>query len=180
MYTTISDKRTIRESQKKMERILLTDTDREIDCFVGHKGESVSASISWSSELGIWMHFREISNRFWNLFGIDEPFEGENLSIICEINFPYQGINRRIAGAFAEDENRDLHIVHRGLIGGGREGIGKSLFMNEYRYNLIQLIDGDQINEVAYIGQLDDEDFASNIADFVKEVDRIKRTIYNP
>ena len=48
---------------------------------------------------------REIEGRrYWNGFGIKEPSEGKGLTIICEINFPIEGIRRDIAAAFAKDD----------------------------------------------------------------------------
>ena len=59
----------------------------------------------------------------WNAFGTERPYPGAGLDIACEINFPYEGINRRVAGVFAEDANGTVYVMHRGLIGGSKVGI---------------------------------------------------------
>ena len=53
--------------------------------------------------------------------------------ITVEVNFALQGTDRSVAGLFALDEKTDNTILlHRGNIGGGRTGIGKTAFMSWY------------------------------------------------
>jgi len=35
-------------------------------------------------------------------------------------------MNRTIAGAFASDDEGNIYLVHRGRIGGGKKGIGRT------------------------------------------------------
>ena len=65
--------------------------------------------------------------------GVTEPKVGKNNSLCAEINFPFEGINRNIAGAFArEGDNGSTYILHRGIIGGGKPGIGKTYFLGKF------------------------------------------------
>ncbi len=111
--------------------------------------------------------------KHWNGFGIGRPKEGRVNSIVCEINFPYEGINRRIAGAFGK-ENDEIVLLHRGKIGGGRKGIGKSLFIDNYRGKFIPVSDGDVENNLALVGNFNSRNVINQIELFVKEVERIK------
>ncbi|MEK0338314.1 MAG: hypothetical protein QQN41_12870, partial [Nitrosopumilus sp.] len=51
--------------------------------------------------------------RFWTAFGLDRPWEGQNMSITTEINFPLEGIDRRIGGAFFRTPQQGVLVVHR-------------------------------------------------------------------
>ncbi len=106
----------------------------------------------------------------WNGFGIDEPAEGEIRTIICEINSPPEGIDRRIAGAFARDPLGNHYLVHRGNLGGH---YSKKFFMKNYRGEWTEVVDGNQTSRVVVIGKID-ESIPEKISDFVYEVKRMK------
>ncbi len=95
-----------------------------------------------------------------------------------EINPPVEGINRRIGGIFAEDDQKMKYLLHRGKIGGGRAGIGKKEFMKWFKEQggkTICLDDGNQRNEVIFITALNDKHLVHKIAFFVKQVDQFKQ-----
>jgi hypothetical protein len=116
----------------------------------------------------------EDENRFWNAFGSTSPRDIQTLQIVCEINFPYHGIQRGIGGAFLTDEvTGEVWVGHRGLIGGGRKGIGKTRFLENYqRTSLVK--DGDTQSEVAVISALRNKELPKYLAEFVKRVEWIK------
>jgi hypothetical protein len=127
--------------------------------------------------LDIWWITEDSGNRFWNAFGTGEPkwnTKSYSHSITCEINPPYEGIDRRIAGAFAKDPEGKLYLVHRGKLGGGRPGIGKALFTDEFMGTWEEVEDGTEFSKVALIASFDNPRFDEQIADFVHEVERIK------
>ena len=126
----------------------------------------------WISDLGIWYMRDSLvdDNRYGNGFGTDEPEEGENRTIICEINSPLDGIDRRIAGAFARDPLGNYYLVHRGKLGGN---YSKKVFMENYRGEWTEVVDGNQTSGVVVIGKID-ESIPEKIRDFVYEVKRIK------
>jgi hypothetical protein len=127
--------------------------------------------------LGIWSFSRKIAgSRYWNGFGIGRPEGGAAIAITCEINFPFYGVDRRTGGAFAQDRAGRLFVVHRGKLGGGRKGIGKSLFENHYRGVWEVMDDGGEETPVAVIGILQSPRFARQIAGFVRKIARIKET----
>ena len=150
----------------------------KINVRVGYHGGHVECKISWYGELGIWMHSEIIpGDRLWNAFGIGRPVGGENVSIICEINFPLKGIDRQVAGAFVTDNVGSVLVVHRGKIGGGRKGIGKTLFQDNYRGQWISVEDGDVGTDVALVGALNSPRFTRQVSQFVHEVGRIKSLV---
>ena len=95
------------------------------------------------------------------------------VGITCEINFPLSGINRRVAGAVAEDAAGDLHILHRGRIGGGRAGTGAELFWAHFAGDRVVATDGDRDTTFAVIGPVGSPKLVRGLRFFVKEVDRI-------
>jgi len=147
---------------------------RQIPVKVGYKGGYEECTIRWSSQaVGLWFYSEKIEgSRYWNAFGISEvaPKENSMLSIVCEINPPVEGLNKRAQGAFARDENGHIWLVHRGKIGGGKPGIGRKLFFENYRGE-IREIAGERFAVISDIGSLD---FVEHVRNFVREVERIK------
>jgi hypothetical protein len=141
----------------------------------GHKKKKVS----WSNKLGIWWKAYSLNNRFENAFGIvDEAwFDKKFDSIPSVIDIPFCGVNRRVGGVFAIDEDSNLYLLHRGKIGGGKTGVGKNLFFENYRGTWVTVQDGESLSDLALVGSLSSERFPRQVADFVKEVVRIKREI---
>ncbi len=97
------------------------------------------------------------------------------IPITCEINFPVSGINRRVGGAFTSDEAGEIVVVHRGKIGGGRQGIGKTLFEDNYTGSWTDIVDGPYKSSAALIGALSSPRFPKQVQQFVFEVERIKK-----
>ncbi|MDP3103185.1 MAG: AAA family ATPase [Candidatus Methanoperedens sp.] len=167
----LEDENQIAEAQKAFQDTLTKTGAKQYKCKIGYQGGSEQADVFWLESLGVWVSFQKYENRYWNPFGIDRPVDDGLIGETCEINFPLKGINKQISGAFAEDKDGSIYIMHNGRIGGGKKGIGKSLFMENYTHGLIESIDG-----VKYvkIGKLGDPSLPSNIANFVKEIQRIK------
>jgi len=145
---------------------------------VGFQGDSFELEVYWHPEQHIWSHFEEPdwAERYWCIFGTDDVNTNESLSITCEINPPYEGINRRVAGVFAGDEGGDVYVTHSGKIGGGREGVGKVqflLFCGDDRLVELSWPDG-KSSEAILIGRLDDVHLIEDIASFVYQVQRFK------
>lgn len=116
---------------------------------------------------GVWAGFKRLRNRYWNAFGLTG-----SRSIVCEINFPFDGTNRRVAGVLATDSTGEICVLHRGRIGGGRQGIGKALFKRHFTGRWIS-IEGD---EMALVGSLKDRSFVKQVAGFVVEISNLKAT----
>jgi hypothetical protein len=151
--------------------------DEEIKVKLGHQGAGFPAKVLWSKSLGIWKFSRAIKEvRYWNAFGVGKPGASSVLSIASEINFPWSQIDRKTGGAFAEDAWGNVFVIHRGKIGGGKKGIGKSLFEHNYRGVWSFMEDGDLLSQVAVIGALNSPRFALQAAQFVKKIEILKST----
>jgi hypothetical protein len=175
MLRILEDESTIRRCQQQFMRRLKTHADDRIRVRIGHLGESFEGKVFCARTLGIWFIPRKQNgNRYWNAFGVGRPSKDAHVFSTCEINFPLQGLDRRIGGAFARDEAGRIFVVHRGKIGGGKKGIGKSLFEDQYRGVWALVQDGSVETNVVLIGHLGSSRFARQVGQFVSKVDRIK------
>ena len=98
-------------------------------------------------------------------------------SIPCVVSVPFEDINRRVGGAFAVDGDDKVYLMHRGRIGGGRSGIGKNLFLENFRGKWKRVQDGDVLSNLALIGAPSSPQFPYQITHFVYEVQRIKEGV---
>ncbi|MCW4470194.1 hypothetical protein OGH69_14545 [Flavobacterium sp. MFBS3-15] len=175
MIKIIDDQKTIKILQNRFHQRLFELLPETEYAFVGFPAGSFRDNIHYSSDLQIWTSFHEEDNRFWNGFGVGKPVSEKGISLVGEINFPFKGINRRIAGVFAEDENGEILILHRGKIGGGTKGVGKKLFFRKHNGEFITAWDGGRKTEFALVGELESEFFIEQIADFIHSINRIKK-----
>ena len=177
MLKVIEDEAAIRRHQRLFAKAMRAQVKETIPVKLGHPGASEKAKVAWSEEHGIWFFSRKIAgSRYWNAFGVGRPAGGAGVAITCEINFPLCGIDRRTGGAFAQERDGRIFVVHRGKLGGGRKGIGKSLFENTYRGVWEVMDDGGEETPVALIGVLHSPRFARQIAQFVRKIARIKES----
>lgn len=145
---------------------------------VGHQGGGGEVRIHWCSPLGIWCCFERADNRTWNAFGDAPPAAERSLQITVEINVPHSGVDRKIGAAFARDPSSGkLYLVHRGRIGGGQKGVGADLFWSRFRGGVpMTEPDRDEPSRVVVVGELESDAFPRELAAFVHEVARIKRS----
>lgn len=174
MIKVITDKKRITELHRKFQNQLSNFLTDEIYGWIGYPSGSFEDKIKYSDELNIWISHNEQSNRFWNGFGIGKPREGKNNPLNGEINFPFEGINRRVAGAFAQEDKGKILVLHRGRIGGGKPGIGKNYFKNNFRGDFVIAIDEDRETEFCLVGELNSNHFPKQVANFIKEIYRVK------
>lgn len=80
-------------------------------------------------------------------------------------------INRRIAGVFAIDEKGQIHVLHRGKIGGN---YSKSVFEKFYEGEWLEVVDGNKNSELVYISSINDPKFINNVQNFVLSINKIK------
>ena len=94
-----------------------------------------------------------------------------------EINYSNKSDpNFRTAALWACDNNNNYYLLHSGEIGGGKEGINKETFWNNYDGQVEEVDLLQRVKPYFVITSLNDRNFVKNIAEFVKEVDRIKST----
>jgi hypothetical protein len=175
MLKVLDDESTIKKYRRQFIKSFKPFIDEKIPVTLGHPGGTVKAKVSWSENLGIWMFHEKISeSRFWHAFGTGKPSGSSPIPITCEINFPIHGIDRRIGGALAADRDGRIFVIHRGIIGGGKKGVGKSLFEDHYRGVWAIMEDGPVETTVALIGVLNSPRFVRQVTQFVRKIDKIK------
>lgn len=172
----LTHRQKIENAQRQFVAKLEERCNRQIPVKVGHKGGHEERLIRWSRLLGLWFYSeKREASRYWNIFGLSEaaPRENSMLSIVCEINPPVEGLNKRAQGVFMRDNNRHIWLLHRGKIGSGKPGIGRKLFFENYQGETRNIAE----DKFAVIGDIDSSDFVDQVADFVREVERIKGLI---
>jgi len=178
MLKIIEDGEIIANCQRQLVRSFKPFIGKKLQVRLGHPGASFLARVFWSEELGIWIYSsKNAESRYWNAFGIIQAKNAFPLSITCEINFPCRGIDRRVGGALAKDREGRIFVVHRGRIGGGKRGIGKSFFEEHYRGVWSLMEDGDTETPVALIGPLKSPRFVRQVVQFIRKIDGIKRNV---
>lgn len=177
MFTIISKKTEINKCHLEFWKQLDNYSTVKMRVHVGYKGENILRDVSYSSTLGIWWTYDKLSNRHWNSFGIGKPqIKGSN-SITCEINYPINGVNARIAGGFAKNEVGEVIVIHSGRIGGGKEGIGKTLFTKNFVGETLEVLGKNSVLKYASVSSFTSARFGYQVALFVKEIARIKELI---
>jgi len=93
-----------------------------------YSGGTKSCDTYFIPNLGLWMMPCQLSNRYWNAFGVAD---GADLSsrISVEMNHPYEGSPGGIAGRFVKDGPR-MVLAHTGALR-GIKGIGRA-FINRH------------------------------------------------
>jgi hypothetical protein len=179
MLNVITDSKKIEDLQNQFKYKLKSAFDEKFIVKLGHKGRDFKDNVLWSNDLKLWVCFRgPRKSRYWNGFGTEKPKNDSHLSITCEINFPVSGLDRRIQGVFLQqDELENYYIGHRGKIGGGRKGIGKKLFIEQYKGDLTFVNDNDVLFKIVLVGNMGIADFPIQIKEFVHEVKRIKNLV---
>jgi hypothetical protein len=72
-------------------------------------------------------------------------------------------------------ENKgNILVLHRGNIGGGKKGIGKHYFKDNFRGDFVNAIDGDRETEFCLIGELKSNHFPKQVSNFIKEIYKVK------
>ena len=177
MLRILEAKQDIREAQESFESAIRAIATETVPTSIGFQGGGCDVDVMWLDPLGIWVYMgyppSEASHggRYWNVFGIGKP--GPSVGIVCEINPPFEGINRRVAGAFARDNVGRTAIVHRGKL--NARGLDKGFFTQHYRGAWATVQDGDGSAKVVLVATIGSSEFPEHLRRFVVEVDRIKK-----
>lgn len=171
------EKKEIAEAFSKFEKMTVVGS-LKVDCFVGYQGGGEEVQLNWLPKEHIWSYFEphEEKSKFWCIFGVDDPTEIKSPNIICEINIPFEGIRRGVAGVFAHNSKGEIFLTHSGGVAGGRKGIGKIAFWDFGNFKDVCTLDwqdGEE-TEAIIIGSLDDPKFQSKVAEFVYKVKEFK------
>jgi hypothetical protein len=145
---------------------------------LGWPGDHGEYDLYWHEGAGFWVVFglQELS-RYWCAYGMMDPNQHGSLDITCEINPPREGIDRHCAGIFLKDIRSGLYLAHSGRVGGGRKGIGKANFLEEYtgsgNRDEIEWPDG-VTAEVVVLGKIGGGSFVNNLAAYIRAAEQFK------
>jgi len=143
---------------------------------VGWPGDNGEFTLHWHETASFWVLFgEEEPSRYWCAYGTMDPNSHSSVNITCEINPPIEGIDRRCGGILLKDSGAGLYLAHSGKVGGGRKGIGKTRFLEEYSGSLeeVEWLDG-VTAEVVLLGKIGGKSFVKNIAEYIRAVEAFK------
>ena len=175
MLNVVEDEKLIARYARLFTKSFRPFADEKIRVKLGHQGANFDARVTWSKKLNLWFYAQTIQGvRYWNAFGRGKPAASGKLTITAEINFPWKNINRKTGAAFARDRQNRIYVIHRGTIGGGKKGVGKTLFEENYRGVWAWMEDGGSLSQVAVVGCLGSSRFALQAAGFVEKIEKLK------
>jgi hypothetical protein len=171
MYQVCTEKAEIASGKLLFLKVFISGNHEELSATIKFRPTSKQCTVRVLQKQKFWYFIEDD----WHLFGrtSDISKNGE-ASILCEINFPLESINRYIAGVVLRDETGNYCIGHRGNIGGGVEGRGKTTFWKKYSGSTLMVEDGDQNCKVALVCGLGNPGADLQLASFLKQVSAIR------
>ena len=179
MLAPVTEKRAVKVAIDKLREQLNRGAIRCTNVSVGWRGGRIPLPLLWRSRDGFWAYpgdSRRTKTRYWMLYGIEDVSRTGSARIVCQINPPTSGVDRRCAGALVTDGTGSVYLAHSGKIGGGSKGIGRDLFRRQFsgaNWQPIDWRDG-QTTDMHIIGQIGNAQFPKQLAYFINEVARIK------
>ncbi len=201
-FTVIENKKEIKRTQLTFVKNMKKKATKHGELFAGHQGGKVPEKLSayWFKDNEFWWAYpksgkplgiRSPTPRWWNAFrflesnidkygtGPGEPNWGNLNGMTVQINIPVSG-NRQgtgwTGGVFVKDSDDEIYIAHTGMIGGGRKGIGKTIFVDNFpgtkKWHKVSGSRGEK--DVVIISDINDPNLIDNIGFFVKAVHKIK------
>jgi transcriptional regulator with XRE-family HTH domain len=175
-FEVLTRRTEVAAARKALRKLVASNASNPRMMALGHQGHTWDGKAYYIAALGMWTVFGdgEDGSELWNTYGLGDPFGGGSRDMVCHLSVPVEGINRRIGAVYAMNKNDDVFILHRGKIGGGREGVGKSSFFEYYDGKVVAAVDGDRITEFALVGSLNSKAFVKDLRRFVLAVKEIK------
>jgi len=183
MLQLITDRDALIEYQRDLRNLIYELLPIKVKRKIGHLGMSYEVEVHSNGNLWYTTELLGDRNpqRYWNAFGLESSDNPSN--IVVEINIPISRIYRRVSGFFAkESKTNDIFLLHRGGIGGGREGIGKRAFVAWCRRKRppkwVEVDEGEGSSAYAVlVGSLTAETFLEDLTSFVRDVFEFKRLV---
>lgn len=181
MLELITDRKKINEAFNLLRSAFNNSRNVErFDRYIRGRGFSDQGEVIWHSNAKIWALLLESyppnpQNSFWCCYGLEYPKDCAILTPTLEINPPHEGTDLRRGGMFVRDAKDDVYLCHTGRIGGGKKGIGKTVFWDRYTGASIEVNIGRQKPvQAVNLGQVNSPKLPNRIARLVREVKRIK------
>jgi hypothetical protein len=138
---------------------------------IKRRPSAISASAKLIPESEFWY----VLDGDWHAFGkICDIDKSGKVGILCEINFPQAGLNRNIAGVVLRDQIGNYAIGHRGNLGGGVPGRGKTTFWKRYEGERITVGDEGSEAEVALVCALGNPNPERQLDTFLSQVSNVR------
>lgn len=145
MFSLLESKTEIAKAQRKLEASFRKAFQQRATRNIGYPGGTTfDAKVVTNGKYWYWADDYNQSStpnpRRLNWFGV---FQNEyDLQISVEINTPFEGVNGRVAGFFARDNDTGLvYLFHSGRVGGGTTGVSKAAFLTSSGEELKQVFD---------------------------------------
>ena len=170
----LADRKEIERSQQAFKKTVSSAATEQVLTQIGYpSGHLDDAPVYWIASAALWAYFGLSADekRYWNVFGLGKPDNA--VSIMCEINPPVRGIDRRPAGAFGRS-GRDLYILHRGNFNAYRGRIPNDFIRANFEGTWISAGDGERDSELLMVGKLSDPRFVYDLRDFVEAATRMR------
>lgn len=180
MLRTINNPVKLSKACRTLTLNLLSHFSEKIYCTIGYHGGSFQKTVNYSDELDLWYATWNHKGICKNLFGIGRPNENGSNSMTGQINIPIDNLDRSIAGALALSDDGDVYLLHRGNIGGGKSGIGKSAFLENFRGDLQEVDECGKTTNFCVIGQITSIVLADLVKSFIEEIGRVKSLLRSP
>lgn len=178
MLEIITNKNEITKCQRILEDTLKATLPHKERLAIGYSGGNFENEVHYGDDL--WFSTKLLKEdevpipRYWNGFGTGKR-KGPHQVITVEINPPLKGSTKQVSGLFAKDKQSDTYfLLHRGRIGGGKKGIGKTAFETWYRGKWVNVGDNER---VILVGTLGASDLIYQIREFVAEVSKFKSEV---
>lgn len=178
----IEDAKQVKLAYKKLKEKLISQSDKHGKINVGWFGGNMDLEVYWFAKHKFWWGSRIGQWGYWNPFGIgtenNEPEwnSGHSHNVTWQFNPLSSGNSWRKASTFVKDQDDRIYLAHTGKIGGGRKGIGKSTFEENFsgiqQWHTVQGSAGEK--RTVIISELDDKNLIRNLALFTQEVKKIK------
>ena len=178
MLEIITARSEIAKCQRILEDTLKAALPHNERLVIGHSGDNFENEVYYGDNL--WFSNQVLKegdvpiHRYWNGFGTGIR-KGAHQVITVEINPPLEGLTKRVSGLFAKDKEDDTYyLLHRGRVGGGKKGVGKTAFERWYRGKWVNVGENDR---VILVGRLGSFELVYQIREFVSEVAQFKSEV---
>jgi len=137
-FVVIENPKEVSFAHKKFLEKMILQSDKHGKINIGYPGGNRNVIGYWFSKQKFWWACKKGAYGYWNSFGIrtheNEPEwnSKHSHSITCQFSPLPSGNSWTKAGVFVKDEDSRIYLAHTGKIGGGRKGIGKSAFVENY------------------------------------------------
>lgn len=175
MLSTIQDLAHIQKLNNLFINQIQTHLSKTYSVRIGWPGGTRTCTVNYFPDYYFWM-FSEINHdnpsrpKYLHALSIGEPHQNQAVSASCHINFPLAS-KSQVAGAFATDENGQIYILHTGNI----HGYNQSSFWQNFRGQKINAFHSGKVKTYALVGLLGKPELIPQLADFVKEIERLKQ-----